>query len=264
MPGFPIPTPRFRAFDSNGDPLAGGKLYSYAAGTTTPANTYSDRALTTPNANPVILDADGEATIYIPDENTQVYKFELRDSADVVQWTVDNIAVPAVEAPPAAQAVPTGALLPFGGAAAPSGYLMCDGSVVSRTTYADLFVAIGTTFGAGDGSTTFGIPDLRQKFPLGKAASGTGNVLGGTGGAIDHTHSGGNHTHDSVIPRDWSGGTQASGTAVPDGRLLACDGAVLNLTSVDADKTVTSGNPTASTTGTANPPFIALNFIIKT
>jgi microcystin-dependent protein len=57
--------------------------------------------------------------------------------------------------------LPTGMILPFGGTTAPDGFLDCDGSAVSRTTYADLFAAIGTTWGTGDGSTTFNVPDLR-------------------------------------------------------------------------------------------------------
>ena len=69
------------------------------------------------------------------------------------------------------------------------GWLLCDGSAVSRTIYADLFDAIGTSFGAGDGSTTFNLPDLRGRVPIG---SGQGNnlsnrILGGYGGAETHT-----------------------------------------------------------------------------
>lgn len=90
---------------------------------------------------------------------------------------------------------PAGAIVAYGGASAPSGWLMCTGSTVSRSTYAALFSAIGTTYGAGDGSTTFGLPNLQQRFPLGKASSGTGVTLGSTGGAIDHVHSGPSHTH---------------------------------------------------------------------
>jgi microcystin-dependent protein len=73
-----------------------------------------------------------------------------------------------------------GTIKPWGKATAPSGYLLCDGSAVSRTTYADLFAVISTTYGAGDSSTTFNVPDLQGKFPQGK--SGTTN-LATTGGA---------------------------------------------------------------------------------
>ena len=55
----------------------------------------------------------------------------------------------------------------YGGASAPSGWLLCDGSAWPRNAYAALFGVIGTTFGAGDGSTTFNVPDLRGKAPIG-------------------------------------------------------------------------------------------------
>ena len=90
-----LPVLRQKFFDNTGKPLAGGKLYSYAAGTTTPKATYSDQAGVTPNANPVILDSNGEAAIYI---NPEYYKFVLQDSNSVVQWTVDNATLPQVTA----------------------------------------------------------------------------------------------------------------------------------------------------------------------
>lgn len=72
------------------------------------------------------------------------------------------------------QAVPAGVIAPFAGTAAPSGYLFCDGSPVSRSTYAALFAAISTTWGNGDGSTTFNLPDLRNMFLRGSGASAVG------------------------------------------------------------------------------------------
>lgn len=69
---------------------------------------------------------------------------------------------------------PAGLIAPYGGTSAPTGYLACDGSNVSRTTYAALFTAIGTTWGVGDGSTTFGLPDLR-----GYTLVGTGAIAAG-------------------------------------------------------------------------------------
>src|SRR6185437_10157966 len=71
-----------------------------------------------------------------------------------------------------------GIILIYGSTTAPSGWLNCDGSAVSRTTYASLFAIIGTSYGAGDGVSTFNLPNLQQRFPLGKATSGTGSVLG--------------------------------------------------------------------------------------
>lgn len=64
-------------------------------------------------------------------------------------------------------AVPAGVVLPYAGPVPPAGWLLCDGSNVSRTTYAKLFAAVGTTYGVGDGSTTFKLPDLRGEFVRG-------------------------------------------------------------------------------------------------
>lgn len=81
-------SPKIRFLDSNGNPLAGGKLYTYAAGTTTPLATYTSSAVSTPNANPVVLDANGEADVWTSGAS---YKLVLKNSLDVTQWTVDNV-----------------------------------------------------------------------------------------------------------------------------------------------------------------------------
>lgn len=81
--------------------------------------------------------------------------------------------------------LPAGAIQPYAGAAAPAGWLACDGTAVSRSTYSRLFAAIGTTWGAGNGSTTFNVPDLRGRAPIG-AGTGAGltaRALAGSGGA---------------------------------------------------------------------------------
>ena len=80
------------------------------------------------------------------------------------------------------QEMPAGTILPFAGTTAPPNYLICDGSAVSRTAYASLYAVIGTTYGAGDGATTFNIPDLRGRVAVGKN-SGTFSTLGASGGA---------------------------------------------------------------------------------
>lgn len=90
MASFFIPPLNDPFVDGDGVPLAGGKLYAYAAGTTTPKATYSDYELT-PNTHPIILDADGRAVVRI---DTGYYKFILTDANDVVQWTVDKVGHP--------------------------------------------------------------------------------------------------------------------------------------------------------------------------
>jgi hypothetical protein len=91
--GTVIPSPVFTGLDANGDPVNGGKLHTYAAGTTTNQATYSDVNLTSANANPVVLDSSGRATIYTPTGAS--FKYVLKTSADVTLWTADNIgAVP--------------------------------------------------------------------------------------------------------------------------------------------------------------------------
>lgn len=84
--------------------------------------------------------------------------------------------------------VPTGVISDFGGFVAPTGYLLCDGSAVSRTTYNDLFNVIGTYYGDGDGSTTFNVPDYRSRHGVGLDSRDTDfNSLGKTGGEKTHT-----------------------------------------------------------------------------
>lgn len=85
--------------------------------------------------------------------------------------------------------VPVGTIHAFAGATAPAGYLLCDGSAISRTTYASLFSVLSTTYGAGNGSTTFNVPDFRGRVPMG-AGTGTGLTArsrGETPGAETHT-----------------------------------------------------------------------------
>jgi hypothetical protein len=97
--------------------------------------------------------------------------------------------------------IPSGAIFPYGGTTEPSNYLFCYGQDVNRTTYSDLFTAIGTTYGVGDGATTFALPDLRGRVVAGKDDMGgtsanrltdqsggvNGDILGDSGGLETHT-----------------------------------------------------------------------------
>jgi microcystin-dependent protein len=151
--------------------------------------------------------------------------------------------------------VPTGALLPFAGSSAPTGYLICDGSAVSRATYAALFAVTGTTYGTGDGSTTFNLPDLRRRVPMGAggtSVSGPANTLGATGGAETHTLSTAEmpaHTHTSA----WYFASSASGGGFASPAAFNAAGTAFNTSSTGSGGAHTNVQPS-----------IVLNYIIKT
>ena len=84
------PEPKAQFFAADGTPLVGGKVFTYAAGTTTPLATFTDATANTPNTNPIILDARGECNLWFTAAAS--YKVVLKTSTDVLQWTVDNIA----------------------------------------------------------------------------------------------------------------------------------------------------------------------------
>lgn len=181
--------------------------------------------------------------------------------------------------------VPTGVMLPYGGTAAPTGWLLCDGSAVSRTTYAGLFAAIGVAYGAGDGSTTFNIPDLKGRIPVGKDNMGgtaanrvttagssiDGATLGATGGAQNvqltaaqngaHTHSSSlndpGHVHRFNV---WA----SSGTS---GNPSGGGGGFTTYGQTDSSSTGITLNNASSGTGSAHnnmPPSVISNYIIRT
>lgn len=148
--------------------------------------------------------------------------------------------------------VKPGTITAFGAASAPTGYLACDGAAVSRATYAALFAIIGTTWGAGDGSTTFNVPDLRGKFIVGKAAAGTFATLAGAGGA--ETAALPNHAHSVNLTT----GTE-SGTATVAAGAVTVAGA--NHTHAVSGNT---GNPTTNPTIATLPPYAVVSWVIKT
>ena len=110
------------------------------------------------------------------------------------------------------EGIPTATIIPWSTASVPSGFLECNGQAVSRSTYAALFAVVGTTYGAGDGSTTFDVPDLQDNVPLGKsgtkavASTGgantvtpTGNIAGSTANATLSTAQLASHTHPGSL-----------------------------------------------------------------
>lgn len=169
---------------------------------------------------------------------------------------------------------PAGTVTMFAGSSAPTGYLICNGQEVSRTNYAALFAVIGTTYGVGDGSTTFNVPNLMGRIPVG-AGQGSGltnRVLGSQGGEEAHTltsneipaHSHSindpGHSHTSRIGRDDGNNSNNAGQA-PSG----------DATSNILDGYVTTSNTTGITINSTGggqahnvmQPFLVLNYIIK-
>jgi microcystin-dependent protein len=157
-------------------------------------------------------------------------------------------------------AVPIGEITAWPSDTIPATKLLCDGSAVSRSTYSLLFAVIGETYGAGDGSTTFNLPDGRQTFLMGKADAGTGSALGDTGGEIDHVHdldTASSHAKITVSTSDvpyqlrrqglpqWTADRQGNGSG---GNSTASS---------------TSATQLAGDTDTANPPFVTVHWVIQ-
>ncbi len=166
-----------------------------------------------------------------------------------VKYNLGNLAI-----------VPSGVVIPFAGSTAPQGYLLCDGSEVSRTDYPYLFNTIGTTYGEGDGSTTFNLPNLQDKFVQGASdtntigtvkTAGLPNITGsftilgnsnggawGTGnGAFNNISSGSSRYFDSSS----KGGTSTGGYSFNASRSSSIYG----------------------NSDTVQPPSVVMNYIIK-
>jgi microcystin-dependent protein len=160
----------------------------------------------------------------------------------------------------------------FAGSSAPSGYLLCDGTAVNRTTYATLFGIIGTTYGVGNGSTTFNLPNLKGRVPVGlDSAQSEFDVLGETSGAKahtltspempSHTHIKDPHNHNFLYQGTeyaaWNWGSAFGGSL----NFMVGNGAG-PATSIE-NRTATN-QPTGGGLPHNNlQPYIVLNYIIK-
>lgn len=113
----------------------------------------------------------------LPDTSTPITASSLNNMENGIEWLFQNN-----------NGAPIGTIMTYAGNTAPSGFKICDGSAISRTTYASLFNIIGTSFGSGDGSTTFNLPNLKGKIPVGLDSEDTDfEILGKTGGEKEHT-----------------------------------------------------------------------------
>lgn len=122
---------------------------------------------------------------------------------------------PKEESAPVVESIPPGVILQYSSLTPPSGWLICDGSAVSRTTYSALFAIIGVSFGSGNGSTTFNLPNFKGRVPVGYDNAQTEfDALGEAGGAKTHTLTEAqmpSHTHNAAHENDtiqgwWGGG----------------------------------------------------------
>lgn len=165
--------------------------------------------------------------------------------------------------------IPSGVVFPFAGTAAPYGYLVCDGSAISRTDYPDLFLTLGTSHGQGDGSTTFNLPDYRGRFLRGvdglagndpdkasRAAmatgGNTGNTVGSVQGDVNKLH--GHPYYAGSGYGNW--GTNAGGLTRYAGMASYSEFTGAPTTSADQQIGGSGGNET-------RPKNVNVNYIIK-
>ena len=171
------------------------------------------------------------------------------------------------------EGIPTATIVPWSAASVPSGFLECNGQTVSRSTFAALFAIVGTTYGAGNGSTTFEVPDLQDNVAIGKSGTralastggantvtSTGNVGGSTANATLSTAQLASHSHNMTI-RSGPGGI-ATVVSPTDGGVNSNIG-----TNNTGSGTGHSHNMSATFSGDATSvvqPFLTVIYIIKT
>lgn len=227
----------------DGVPIVGGQLFFYITQTSTALDTWSDVGLTTPNTNPVVADASGHfGSIFLTPAQAYKVSCYAANSDPLIPstpaspqgqllWEFDPVG-PAASGATQNVAGILGEVRDFAGpaAAVPVQWLLCHGQAIDRTAFAALFAVIGTSWGAGNGTTTFNVPDLRGRLtagldnmggtPANRITAGVCGVAGATLGA-----SGGNqHAQQDTL----TGATTVSITDPTHAHVLA--GSVWNAT----------------------------------
>lgn len=180
----------------------------------------------------------------------------------VVTAGIQDGAVTASKLATGVNIIPTGSLTAFAGGTAPTGWLICDGAEVSRTTYSDLFAVLGENYGAGDSSTTFNLPDMRGRVPVGvdggAARLSSNDTLGSAAGTETHTLTESempSHSHTASI-NDSSGSGGSGVNTVDYGESSSSPG-------------TSTSHVTVSSTGSDQAhnnmqPYQVVNWIIRT
>lgn len=162
---------------------------------------------------------------------------------------------------------PSGSIMMFGTSTAPDGWMVCDGTAVSRTTYSALFSAIGTTWGAGDGSTTFNLPDSRGLFPKGAGTNAVSGIVDANGVPYAGTHGqyrldqGQGHKH---LIRDPAGAAVyglVSGGTYPSGGSFSSYSDLQNYQTASPKTDGSNGTPRCGVT--TEPASFGVTYIIK-
>jgi len=179
----------------------------------------------------------------------------------------------AYEAPTPIDATPPGVVMEDAGVSPPDGWLACNGAAVSRNGYAALFARINTTYGSGDGSTTFNLPDRQGRVGVGVNPSDAEfNTLGEAGGEkthllteaelAQHDHS---MDHDHSMTASYNlAATGSSGSSRPTGFVFGSSGSVVRTGTTGGSSTVNTGNAGTNQAHNNLQPYIAMNYIIKT
>jgi microcystin-dependent protein len=202
--------------DANGVPISAGQLLFFQSGTSTPANVYADINLTVSLGSTVTANANGNFPVIFLSPSlgyrVQAWTATTVDNPTGTEiWSADNVGPGATGALSSIVGI-IGEVRDFAGLASaiPAGWYVCAGQAVSRTTYSALFSVLGTAWGAGDGSTTFNLPDLRGRGTAGldnmggaaasRITSGVAGVQGGTLGATGGNQATQAHNHTVMDP----------------------------------------------------------------
>lgn len=242
-------------------------VYSAPPGTTVAANTTIESAKYNAFVADLVADANAPRPVSAGGTDASTPDGALNSlGGTTVGKDVFRAATKAAARQAIGAELPAGAVAYFIMSAAPTGWLKANGAAVSRTTYADLFAAIGTSFGAGDGSTTFNVPDFRGEFIRswddGRGVdSGRGIGTAQAAAMLDHTHSGTTST-DPGHTHAMGGSVISSGSGIAGGGFGAL-GPSTTVAGGAHSHTITTGNPSAGGGTETRPRNIALLTCIK-